>query len=804
MKENTKKCCYRIAAFFAVLGAVFLLGNYRVSAATVEVTKADINSMGARNAIQKALDEARANATEADPYTVKVPSGTYTLEYVLRVYSNTTLDLTGVTLKRPKDRENQKNLIQTGDIEDESSGVTGYAYKNVHIKNGIIDGASGVGTVVKLAHAQNCSVTGTTFQNAYNAHLMEIAAVDQMMISNCTFKDQEVDPKSEPICYEAIQFDIMTSEHIAGYRSEALSVSNVTIDSCAFDNMPRGIGSHTSILNVPFTGIRITNCKFTNMQSAAIQGVDWKDCTIQNNVIQNTPKGIEIFTLREGGRCTFLPSYVAKQGKTKTTATDAYVTPTSSNLVIADNTIVLNSSKDAYADTIRAGIRVGGLNLKESKKFEDNSGNLPLGNYYLTGASITGNKITTTGYGIRIEDGRNSTISGNTIDYKDVKSDKTSYQSIWILDASKDITITSNIINKAKMNAIQVTEKSSAKEITSNTIADSGKYGINIADAGVTVDTISKNTISKSASTGIFVYNKAEAGTIRNNKISTSGKDGIGINTNGVAKNILNNTIKSSKNNAIAIGIGAKVTTISGNKVTKCKKESIKVYNKSRAKTISANKLSGGAAFGIAITSGSKVTGALTGNTIDAVTTNAIHVFDKSSVAEISSNVITGAGKYGINIANAGANVTTITKNTVTKSKQHGIFVYNKAKVTTISNNKVTSSGGNGIAVNTKASAGTIKGNKVKKSKDIGIAVGLSSKVSKITGNTIATAKTNGIKVYGKSNAKNITSNKITSPGTFGICISSASKAGTVKKNKIAKEKSKKIQIDSTSSVKKK
>lgn len=632
MKIPGRKLNCRVLLFLLVSGILMFAKASPVQAAstTVEVTKAAINEEGACKAIQEALDLAQANATEANPYVVKVAKGTYSLDNAVRMYSNTTLDLTGVTLKKPKDRKNQVNLIRLGDLDEKASGVTGYYYKNIHIVNGTLDGGSGVGTLVKLVHAQNCSVTGTTFQNTFDAHMMEVAAVDNITISKCTFKDQVVD-KKEPICYEAIQLDIMATEHIAGYRSEALSASNITVDQCTFDNMPRGVGSHTSILNVPFTGIRITNCTFTNMKSAAIQGLNWQDCTIQGNTIKKAPKGIEIFTVREDGRCTFLPSYLAKQGKTKTTASDKYKKPANSKIVITENTITLNSSKDPYADTIRAAVRIGGEKITKVKTFSDNSGKLPVGNYYLNKAVISNNKITTTGYGVRIEDGRNCTVKGNTINYKNVKSDKSSYQSIWILASSKKISITGNTINNAKFNAIQVNEKSSASEISSNTITAPGKYGINIADSGTSVSTITKNKISKSMLHGIFVYNGATAGTISKNTVTSPGGNGIAVNTKATAKTIKGNTVKKSKDIGIAAGLSSKVTNITSNTIATCKTNGIKVYGKSSATTITGNKITNPGTFGVCISSGSKAT-TVSKNKISKAKSKSIQVDSTSSV----------------------------------------------------------------------------------------------------------------------------------------------------------------------------
>ena len=131
------KIVKRIAA--AALSALLLTGTAavpafaaesafeQVAAQTVQVTAADIRSYGFAGAVQDALNDAQRIATDSSPVTVKVAPGSYDLYWCLFVYSNTTLDLTGVTLKRQFDG----NMLRTGGNDSPGSGVTGYAHKNI-------------------------------------------------------------------------------------------------------------------------------------------------------------------------------------------------------------------------------------------------------------------------------------------------------------------------------------------------------------------------------------------------------------------------------------------------------------------------------------------------------------------------------------------------------------------------------------------------------------------------------------------------------------------------------------------------
>ena len=123
----------------------------QVAAQTVQVTAADIRSYGFAGAVQDALNDAQRIATDSSPVIVKVAPGSYDLYWCLFVYSNTTLDLTGVTLKRQFDG----NMLRTGGNDSPGSGVTGYAHKNITLIGGTFDGNAGKNTILKAAHAKN-------------------------------------------------------------------------------------------------------------------------------------------------------------------------------------------------------------------------------------------------------------------------------------------------------------------------------------------------------------------------------------------------------------------------------------------------------------------------------------------------------------------------------------------------------------------------------------------------------------------------------------------------------------------------
>lgn len=536
------------------------------SAQTIKISKADITSKGASEAIQNALNTAQSKATADKPYKIIVPKGTYKLNHSLYIYSNTELVLNGVKLLADKN----KNAIHVGALDDDSTGVTGYYYKNITITGGTLDGQNKSGTLMKVGHASNFIMTGVTLQNTKNAHLMETAGVKSMKIKKCKFKNQQ--STSTKITYnEAIQLDILYPEHMPGYRAETINTTDVVIENSSFSNVPRGIGSHTAILNQPLENITIKNCTFNKMSSVAIQGLGWKNCVIANNTITDSPRGICYYHTVATGKGTYLPSKIAKVGKTSTSLSDAYQTPEANqNIVIQNNKLSLNSIKDPHAEYERVAIMISGVNLTDKSTNIDGSGNLPLGNYYPSGITVKNNTITTAGHGIRFVNTNDSEISNNTIT-STTPNDSISYNGVQIMSESNKIRILNNTIKNSITNGIYVNRNSNVTSITGNKILVAQKYGIDIEASNV--DLISQNEISDikgkgaSKARGIFVYDGASVSEISKNMLTQTGDCGIHI-SKATAKQIISNQISHPGRYGIMFSSNAAGEKIADNNIT--------------------------------------------------------------------------------------------------------------------------------------------------------------------------------------------------------------------------------------------
>ena len=492
----------------------------------ITVTAEKIKKDGTYIAIQNALEIARKNATDSKRYIVEVEPGEYSITKTLMIFSNTHLMLKGVTLKRSQ--ASTSNMLRIGNFDSASSGASGYgAYKNIIIQGGAFDGGGTQNTILKAAHATNFTIQSTNFSNVNNSHIMEIAGINGFAVKNCTFKNQHMD--SEKIGYEAIQLDILKKGHIYDCRSEALPMNNVRIENCLFDDCPRGIGTHTAIYNAPFNGILIKSNRFTNLGSAAIQGMNWKNVKIVGNSIENTPRGITLYSMMGGGDGTFLAGVLADEGKTKTDISESYQEPCNGNILIAENSINhCGAVEDVYANYECEGISLVGARLdKVYDKNSDGSGGLPKGEYFLEGVTVRNNFISVKGHGIRAKNVRNASFTDNVINCGENDFNKSIYQGIKIYDNSK--------INF----------------IDGNCIYGSDNFGIDVEDAKVSI--IRNNSIEQSGGFGICLWDSSYSSEISDNYIKSSGKNAMSIQSSSQADYIGDNYFYDNKINRVDV-----------------------------------------------------------------------------------------------------------------------------------------------------------------------------------------------------------------------------------------------------------
>lgn len=239
--------------------------------------------------IENALKEAKNNATENLIYRIYVPSRTYTLSSCLHIYSNAQLYLNAdTTLKKGFE---SGNMIKAGVKSEYTSAYSGY--ENIVIDGGIWD-ADYVSKAcgMRFAHCTNLTISNLTITNIIDSHHMEVAAVDGLYITNCTFSNlKRTDTSSTN---EALQIDIIHEyEHFPDYYYyDDTPCKNVYVSGCTFTDLYSGVGTRSGVTGSYFDNINITNNTFNNITERAVTCFNYINSNISNNTIYNATAGI--------------------------------------------------------------------------------------------------------------------------------------------------------------------------------------------------------------------------------------------------------------------------------------------------------------------------------------------------------------------------------------------------------------------------------------------------------------------------------------------------------------------------------
>ena len=544
--------------------------------------------------LNEALLIATQNASSSKPVTVKIPAGEYMISGCIHIFSNTTLDLTaGVTIKYADDSTNFQNMLLFGTNSsyngyrdyNNSEACKGYnGFENISVRGGTWVGSDNNESVLfRIAHARNVVFDGVEFVGGGGLHQIELAAVDGLVVKNCTFRNF-VGKYEDGKKMEALQLDIPCSTNtFKDYYLDGTVLKNVLITGCEFENVPRGIGTHSMLIGAYHDGIKIENNTFNNIQEEAIVCLAYKNCQITNNFITNCGAGIlyQFFKYNGNGVYSTIFDGVAYAGQAEHDA----------NAVISGNSI---STVFSSTCSENAGIKIYGLNISSNIPGKDNVP-IPAGDYYISGVSVTNNSIDSSGYGIRLLDAKSCTISNNKVYARKTSPDDISadeYDGIQLSNASTDVHVSSNIVSGFARNGVYLRAGSAAADITSNQISQCSANGISMymdcssgsmsnntmsnctnsgikASTGCSTGKIFRNIINGvSDEAGIVLYNSSSAAEISENKITAEHGYGIKISKNSLSGDINKNEIPKSKKNAIYVLTSSSISsTISGIKI---------------------------------------------------------------------------------------------------------------------------------------------------------------------------------------------------------------------------------------------
>lgn len=244
--------------------------------------------------------------------TLILKKGTYLIPACIQVPSNVKLVFNdGVVIKKTRSTGTKKirpNSSMFQLIPPSKYPKTGAVGKYNGTKNVSFTGKGKVtfdmgsyphGCCIIMAHDQNITFDNITFKNC-NAHFFELDASKNVTIKNCTFQDLTGKGKTD----EAINLDT-PDKKTGGFsfrwsKMDKTANKNVTITGCRFKNMNRAIGTHkysqgSGGVNMMHEDIVIKDNILENVKGyeGAIVPYNWKNVTIENNVITGTGKGNE-------------------------------------------------------------------------------------------------------------------------------------------------------------------------------------------------------------------------------------------------------------------------------------------------------------------------------------------------------------------------------------------------------------------------------------------------------------------------------------------------------------------------------
>lgn len=476
--------------------------SYSINTETRTITLSCKSGQDIRNKLNSALSAATKRGTAKDPYTVKIPKGNYKISRVINIFSNTTLDMGGSTLTYTCKTGNMLSNGSAGTRKGKGKG--GYkGYVNITIKNGIMKSNSKCkNCMVRLAHGTNFTIQNVTFDKCWGAHEMEVAGINGFTVKNCTFKNL-TPPKSAKTSYEALELDILANDRAFGdFINDATVMKNVLITGTKFSNSARGVGCHNQLIGSYHKNITISNCSFSNMKDAAIFGNAWTSSTIENNTMTNCGQGIYFSSVRAYGSST----YTKLNGK-----------KTYKGSIVRDfKTVIRNnkiSVKVVSSKWCKAPVGIYLYGHLYKSKYKGNSEAVPAGDYSLKNVVVTGNTITSTGCGIRLDRTKSSTIMNNTITH----TGKSNSAGIYLTAASTDNIVDKNQISKFKR-TINVAKGCSTKKSPTATLS-AGKlkleyYDITLAQVGHSY------TCKPGNGTGPYTYKSANTSVC---KVSSNG-----------------------------------------------------------------------------------------------------------------------------------------------------------------------------------------------------------------------------------------------------------------------------------------
>ncbi len=557
-------------------------------------------------ALQPYLDYQKGVAPKYDMLTITLAPGEYYFDNCLRVYSNTTIKAEGATIyyTRSAGDSDGKNPIIFNDAE----GAYGYdGASNITVDGGVWDLQGQPGQAMygkrlegfRFMHCKNITVKNLTMQNMYTTHMLTIEGVDGATVTNCSFKHQYmINQKKEAIHIDSMHNYSMAPSSQNDIKYDDTFTNNLVVDSCYFEDVPRGIGTHIAVEGCYPDNITITNNNFYDITYEAVKAYCYKNFTIRGNNMNLCGIGIKAYN--------YVPASetdgTADDEKPYQKPNDGVIreaNPKSFNGVIEKNTITNVTRSNAFgihlqgcSDRPYRGVTVQDNIISKSGKIGiyakncedviigkntiDDSSGMGIDIGYCKDLDVFNNTVNKAKQlGICVKNGSGNVIRDNTVA-------TTTKQNIYAVSCA-NVNIDSNDVTSGKKGGIMVDTGCKGAKVTGNKVKSAGRNGINIT--GVTSGTVKGNTVTGSGNYGMYLY-KTTSVNVTKNTIKNSKKSGVVVHKTNKT-NIKSNKIEKTGQYGVLFS-GTKKSYAYSNKIKKAKSYRILYANscKNRKKNV--------------------------------------------------------------------------------------------------------------------------------------------------------------------------------------------------------------------------
>ena len=509
--------------------------------------------------------------------SVIIPPGSYTVSDIIHMYGNLTLYARGAVIT--KACTDKHVILRLGDQDTSAGGYDGY--RNVTIEGGtwdlnypVVEDKEGEGGYVgfRIGHASHVMIKDVTFLNNLKSHFLEFAGVKDVTVTGCTFKGywQEYEGGGQ----ECIQLDACLDYIFPGYPPfDGAVCEDVRIENNTFQDVFAGVGSHSMVYDRPYQNIVIRGNTFRNIRKRAVWCLNYINGTVENNQMENVGGGVLVSNL-------YLPNTHLVPG----TIYGASANHQAAGILVKGNQISISSVSRVNGNSWNGyGIQVQGARVSNS------ANGIPSDLYQETAVTVSGNRITGTGNGIRLYLADNCKVSGNEL----ALSRSTWFSNMGIyLSASSGNSICNNKVSGCKnvgiyaYNGGSLKIPSSQNQITGNIVSGTGGDGIYIS-ADSTGTLLSRNRVLSGKKNGMVVLGSKSC-QITSNQVSGCALDGIYMENLGNAV-VKSNKISSVKGRGIQV-ISSTTKSLYGNVITGSRKCGLYVY-KSKIKGNKKNRL---------------------------------------------------------------------------------------------------------------------------------------------------------------------------------------------------------------------